>query len=656
LDLPQAMADPAGLAPDVVGLSSGLAVAAAGIVLAASLGVFIFERRLPDLTRPLRLLVRVCAVVLLVVGAALLEQALSVRSLGVGAFAASLLAVALAAIAVLAAARVMSPGPPSQSAEPATASPRGAAAGPSDVESWRWVLQLVDMADMTELQHFILERLSNLLHASGGRLLLADENGASFKLTFSTLKRALLDGRTALPAASPLVVYLLRQRRPALRLALDRQRSRAMANIAREMNALGAELVLPLISRGRLLAMAAFGPCLDAPGYAEDAVERAVLEAEVMAAVVDNVRANNRVLQEQLRTAVLLEQLSLGVIAADHAGTIIACNRAARRILGQGRSLEGQSAQTLGEALASFLSPNAPGGDEPVQQEVLLDIEGRGQVPVHLTAAAVRGPLEVPGRLLVIEDLSERRALETTLRGARHLASIGTLAAELAHEIRNPLVSIKTFTQLLPERIEDQQFQLKFAKVAEREVDAINRIVDRLLNFADASELWLEPVDLEALTREVLELHFPELETQHIDVEIKGTPGAPQVHVDRDKVRQVLRNVISNSVQAMPAGGRLQISTVALGETADRPPRSCRMVIRDSGCGIPESKLPKVFDPFYTTRERGFGLGLSLARHVMEEHGGAIQIESTPRLGTAVTLTFPMAQKVRNSAETELRA
>jgi two-component system, sporulation sensor kinase E len=133
-------------------------------------------------------------------------------------------------------------------------------------------------------------------------------------------------------------------------------------------------------------------------------------------------------------------------------------------------------------------------------------------------------------------------------------------------------------------------------------------------------------------------------------------PGAPQVHVDRDKVRQVLRNVISNSVQAMPAGGRLQISTVVLGETADRPPSSYRMVIRDSGCGIPESKLPRVFDPFYTTRERGFGLGLSLARHVMEEHGGAIQIESTPRLGTAVTLTFPVAQKVRNSAETELRA
>ena len=656
MDLPQTMADPAGLVSDVVGLSSGLAVAAAGIVLAASLAVFTFERRFTDLERPLRVLVRVCAVVLLVVGTALLEQAVLVGALSLSAFVASLLAVALAAGAVIAAARVIGPAPPSETPAPAAeAAPAAADARPA-VESWGWVLQLVDLADLTELQQFILERLSNVLHASGGSLLLADESGTSFALTFSTLERGLFAGRPVLPAASPLVVYLVRHRRPALRSTLGRQRSRATANIIKEMDTLGADVVLPLISRGRLLAMAALGRCLDEPGYAEDAIERAALEAEVMAAVADNVRAHNRMLQEQLRTAVLLEQLSLGVIAADHAGTVVACNRAARRILGQGRSFEGRPTSVLGEALARFLSPGGAGGDEPAEQEMLLDVEGRGQVPVRLTAAALRGPLDAPGRLLVIEDLSERRTLETKLRDARHLASIGTLAAELAHEIRNPLVSIKTFTQLLPERIEDHAFQLNFAKVAEREVDAINRIVDRLLNFADSSELQPEPTDVEALVREVLELHFPELHAQHIEAEISFAPGAPQVHVDRDKVRQVLRNVISNAAQAMPAGGRLGITTVLLGEADGGPPSTYRMVITDSGCGITTETLAKVFNPFFTTRERGFGLGLPLARHVMEDHGGSIEIQSIPGRGTSVTLTFPMTQRVKNSAETELRA
>ncbi|MBN1917177.1 MAG: hypothetical protein JW889_04645 [Verrucomicrobia bacterium] len=667
MDSPLVLAEPLGLVPVLVGLSSGFAVAAAGLVLAVALVVFLVDLRLTDLTQPMRCLVRVCAVVLLVVGIALLEQALFVGTFGLGAFIASLVAVALTAVAVLTAARVASPASSTPFPEPAAVADNArdeasglvqeaqSAAERPTAESWNWIVRLVDIADMTELQQFILDRLMRLLDATGATLLMTDANGTSFEPAFSTLERAQADQRHILPAASPLVVYLTKHRRPALRSTLSGERSRAAANIIREMDALGADLVLPLVARGRLLAMAAFGPCLDEAGYAELSLERAALEADVMAAVADNVRTHNRVLQEQFRTAVLLEQLSLGVIAADHTATIVACNLAARRILGQGRALEGRPVADLGETLAGLLAPQNPDGNELDQHDTLLEVEGRGEVPVRLTAAPVRGPLDAPGRLLVIEDLSERRSLETKLHGAKRLASVGTLAAELAHEIRNPLVSIKTFTQLLPERVEDREFQIKFAKVAEREVDAINRIVDRLLNFADASELRPQPADMEALTREVLELHFPDFEAQHIDVQMDLAPGAPQVYVDRDKVKQVLRNVIANAVQAMPAGGRLAVTTILLGEPG-APPSAYRMVIRDSGCGIPKDKLSKVFDPFYTTRERGFGLGLSLARHVMEEHGGSIEIESVMGRGTAVTLLFPLAQKVKNSAETKLHA
>jgi len=260
----------------------------------------------------------------------------------------------------------------------------------------------------------------------------------------------------------------------------------------------------------------------------------------------------------------------------------------------------------------------------------------------------VRGPLDAPGHLLLIEDLSERRALESELRRARQLALVGTLAAEMAHEIRNPLVSIKTFSQLLPERLNDQQFQLKFAQIARREFDAIGRIIDRLLNLAGPSESVRRPVDLAVLATEVLELLAPEIQAQQIVVETDFASGSPPLLVDGDRVKQVVRNVVTNAVQAMPTGGRLGIAGSTQTEKGNSVPTAYRMIIEDTGCGIPREDLANVFNPFFTTRERGFGLGLSLARNVMDEHGGSIEIESEPGRGTCVTVTLPLASSVKN--------
>ncbi len=649
------MADPIELGPDVLALSSGLAVAAAGFILATSLAVFIFERTSSELSRSWRVLARISSVVLLVVGASLLEQALFVRSLGVSPFVASIFGAAFVVLVLLVASRFVTgavlrrlPKPSGAGASSGEPSPRPVA------EDWRWVVQLIDLTDMTELQHFVVERLADLLHARGGAILLADSGGSAFEVTYSTIERNLLKSRTRLPAEAPLAAHVAKRRRPILRARLELEDRRTLAGVLNDLDALHAELVIPLISRGRLLGIVAFGRCVESDGYAEAAIERAMLEADVIAAVTDSMRVYNLALQEKFRTGVLLEQIMIGVLAADHSGAIVACNRAARRILALSDSPEGRPVAALGDALAALLAPDDSAEEHGDAQEMILDVKGRGEVPVRISAALVRGPLDAPGRLLLVEDLSERRTLESELRGTRRLASVGTLAAQMAHEIRNPLVSIKTFSQLLPERLDDQGFQLRFAQVAQREVDAIGRIIDRLLNFARQTELKRQPTNLEGLACEVIELLSPELQAQQIVVETDFAPDAPLVSVDHDKIRQVLRNVITNAAQAMPSGGRLRIATSTHGEQRGLVPTTYRMVITDTGCGIPEHKLADVFDPFFTTRERGFGLGLSLAQHIMEEHGGSIEIESVPGRSTTVTLTFVLTHAVEKSEHSAL--
>ncbi len=649
MDLPTSMTEPAALGPEVLGMSAGLGIAVAGCVLAASCAVFIFERRSVELTRSLRLLVRICAAVLLVLGVSLFEQFLLAHWLGAPPFVASMLGAALVVVALLVAVRARAGAGLLRAQAPSgrSASSIGPAHGSSPGD-WRWLVQLAEMTGLTELQHFIVERLTGVVRARVGGILLADSADASFKIAYSTIERGLFEALTTLPSDAPLLAAARKRPRPILRAALAAGNRRRDAGVLRDLETLGAELAVPLASRGRVLGMAVFGECLDEDGYDEAAIERAMLEAEVMAAVIENARVHALALQDKFRADVLLEQLTLGVLAADESGTIVACNRAARRILALERSPEGRPVKAFGPAMAGLLGPETAGTHQDAAREMVFDVAGRGEVPVRVRTAVVRGPLDAPGHLLLIEDLSERRALESELRRARQLASVGTLAAEMAHEIRNPLVSIKTFSQLLPERLNDQQFQLKFAQIARREVDAISRIIDRLLNVAGPSASVRRPVDLEVLAAEVLELLAPEIQAQQIAVETDFAPGSPPVLVDCDRVKQVVRNVVTNAVQAMPAGGRLRIAGSTQTEEASSVPTACRMIVEDTGCGIAGEDLASVFDPFFTTKERGFGLGLSLARNVMDEHGGSIEIESEPGRGTCVTLTLPLASSVKN--------
>ncbi len=237
---------------------------------------------------------------------------------------------------------------------------------------------------------------------------------------------------------------------------------------------------------------------------------------------------------------------------------------------------------------------------------------------------------------------------QDTLRRADRLSSLGLLTAGLAHEIRNPLVAIRTFTQLLPERYDDAEFREGFQGLALKEVDRICGLITDLLSFARPSKPNVAPEDMGDVIEGIARI----LETQAKEkgVEIVRDFGAnlPKVWIDREQMKQVFMNLILNAIQAVKDGGSIAVSTRVYSRNhAGETGQFVQVEIRDSGIGIPEENLEHIFDPFFTNKDEGSGLGLSISHQIVQEHGGYITVESKLEKGTAFFINLPTGKPVR---------
>jgi len=223
--------------------------------------------------------------------------------------------------------------------------------------------------------------------------------------------------------------------------------------------------------------------------------------------------------------------------------------------------------------------------------------------------------------------------LEEETRQIERLKAVATLAAGLAHEIKNPLTSIKTFAEYLPDRCNDPRFQEKFAKILQQEIYKINELVQRLLDFARPSQPQKKIACLSQLLDETVELLQSPLLSKRIEI-IRVYGSKDTALVDPVQIKQVFLNILLNSIEAIAGDGSITISTCA--ENG-----SLRIVIKDTGQGIPKKDLGRIFDPFYTTKPRGTGLGLSIVHSIVHEHGGRVNIHSDTGRGTVVTVQVP---------------
>ncbi len=249
----------------------------------------------------------------------------------------------------------------------------------------------------------------------------------------------------------------------------------------------------------------------------------------------------------------------------------------------------------------------------------------------HEAAVAIENARSYDELRKVNEQL--RIAYERLLRQER-LAAAGQIAAGMAHEIKNPLASIKIFAEFLPEKYDDPDFRRKFSRIVQSEVDRINGIVHELLDFAKPAPLKLEPVNIGQLVEETAQLLSNQGLKQGVEIEHRLATNGLLIPADPKQLRQVLLNLALNSLEAMPAGGRLTFATSTIGI-------GVRIQISDTGCGMSEEARAKIFDPFFTTKERGMGLGLAIVKGVIERHGGQINVSSRPSEGTTMEVSLP---------------
>ena len=272
------------------------------------------------------------------------------------------------------------------------------------------------------------------------------------------------------------------------------------------------------------------------------------------------------------------------------------------------------------------------------------------KTPVSITASPLRDDAGgFVGSILLLRDDKRRKELEEDLKRADRLAMMGTLAAGLAHEIRNPLGGIKGAAQLMRRAVESDASLRVYTDIMIREVDRVNQLIEQLLDLSRPWQLNFAPVNIHEILEEVLLLEGQTAPEKTVTVKKLFDPSLPPIRGDRAQLMQVFLNLVKNAYEAMDRGGALTLATrletdFHVRAHGRRRSRFIWVDIADDGAGIKEADLPHIFSPFFTTKNSGTGLGLAICYRIINEHGGLIRVESTECKGTTFKVSLVVAE------------
>jgi len=317
---------------------------------------------------------------------------------------------------------------------------------------------------------------------------------------------------------------------------------------------------------------------------------------------------------------VLVASLPVGLIAIDENNTIQVINDAAGKITGLVRD------KTIGIDYVQCLpvSLHAMLGDNSNEKGIALETHLGNYILDVSVVPVTPGKGVLGGKVMLIRDLTKVKRLESELQRSERLAVIGKMAAGVAHELRNPLSSIKGLTLLLKSKLASDSDGVEAADTLVGEVERLNRSIGELLDYAKPGSLILEPCQVTTILEKTLSLVEPEFAIYGVRLDREIEEGLPNVLIDKDKLSQVLLNILLNALQAMEDIEGQRILTVSVHSESDWVVLS----IADTGCGIVSQNLKKIFDPYFTTKNNGTGLGLALSLKIVEEHGAKLLVSS----------------------------
>ncbi len=338
----------------------------------------------------------------------------------------------------------------------------------------------------------------------------------------------------------------------------------------------------------------------------------------------------------------VVENVPIGLLALDHQGKIAAFNRGAETILQlSAPQVIGQAADRIipAELLAEI--NHSKNQADVIEKEIECKISDVKMVPLEIGASSLKDENDVfLGNVLLFKDLTEVRTLRREVARSQRLASVGRLAAGVAHEIRNPLSSIKGFATYFKERYPDRPDDQQTADIMIQEVDRLNRVVGQLLEFAKPVPVKPKPVSLQALLNDSIKLIRDRAAEKNISIQTQNNTRMDEVRIDPDRINQVLLNLYLNAIDSMESGGELKVEI-----SSDGQRRNVIIQVSDTGRGISRENLSKIFEPYFTTKSTGTGLGLAIAHNIVEAMGGKITVVSDKEVGTTFTVALPNSEE-----------
>lgn len=517
------------------------------------------------------------------------------------------------------------------------------------------------LSSVTTLRDLLDRFASTVAEAVGADqvlILLADKQGFAQRYPFvEPGSRHFLE----LTRDQATITELEAKREPIVLDELRRARSSPqLQRVMRQLDSLQMALAMGIFSRDHLAGVLLLGARKSGRIYG--GAEQAALQVLCgqLAVAIENAELFTEVQNAKTYNETLLENLTSGVIAAGTDGRITVFNNEAGQITGLNpQELLDGSLSNLPPILAEPLILTLRTNQRQEDREIVLNF-GKHEATIRASTSIFHGQdREVLGALMVLTDITAIKRLEFQIRRSDRLASLGTLSAGMAHEIKNPLVSLKTFAQLLPERYQDSDFRDTFSNLIGHEIDRIDSLVNQLLRFARPAKPILKPLHAHEVLEKALTLVGHRLYQKDIKLSRFWRADADTIRGDGDQLEQVFLNFFLNAMDAMKTHGELSVKTeIRADEEWLNGPRfngeingnghgareALRITIQDTGEGIREEDLPHVFDPFFTTKDYGTGLGLSVVHGIIQEHGGQIEVESELQKGTAFHILLPLVR------------
>ena len=343
----------------------------------------------------------------------------------------------------------------------------------------------------------------------------------------------------------------------------------------------------------------------------------------------------------------ILSSIAAGVVTLDSDGTVLTWNTAAEQIVGlRAKRVVGLDyEQALGRlAIADEDKDNLrrairevlDSGETYQAYKLRFSPNERDEVYMNMSISQLLNSAgDQLGLVVIFEDITREMKMEDEFRRMGELAAVGQLAASIAHELRNPLSSIKGAAQFLQKEYEDHSAIVEFLGIIIDEVNGLNKLTTEFLDFARPMQLELKRTSVNAVIDKTLQLMSVHITDSNVVVREKLDPSVPKIDADEKQLEQVLRNIIINSLQAMPEGGAISVETGPLSSGG------AHVTVGDTGIGIPTDKIDRIFQPFVTTKTKGTGLGLSVVQKIVENHGGRIEVESEVGKGTTFKISLP---------------